>query len=254
MPPAGTLTSASLETAVPDGSIAADGAVIRAGRYALLVVRDDGVGMDTATQARIFEPFFTTKPTGEGTGLGLAAAYGIMSQNGGYIAVSSAPGRGAAFTLYLPAFTEPTPADHGKGASAPGRQAIPSGSTVLVVDDEPQVLAVVARSLAGGGFRVLQASDGASALEVVARHGRPDLVLTDLMMPGISGVELARRLKDSWPELPILFMSGYSVDDLRREGVTGIEDDLLQKPFTPDRLVTGVVARLSRASEAEPAI
>ncbi len=253
MPAGGVLAMTAMATAVPKGIEAADGAAIPAGPYARLVVRDSGVGMDAATQARIFEPFFTTKPMGEGTGLGLAAVYGIMTQNKGYIALSSAPGLGAAFTLYLPVFAHPVPVDRRREALPPTWNAIPAGSTVLVVDDEPNVLAVAARSLEHGGFRVLQASDGASALAVVDGHGPPHLVLTDLMMPGMSGAELARRLKERWPAMPVLFMSGYSVEDLRREGVTGIDGELLHKPFTPDVLVARVAATLLGVGGGRPA-
>jgi two-component system cell cycle sensor histidine kinase/response regulator CckA len=132
----------------------------------------------------------------------------------------------------------------------PFRNALPTGSTILVVDDEPHVLAVAARSLERSGFHVLRASDGAGALELVDQHGPPDLVLTDLMMPVMGGVELARRLRERWPTVAILFMSGYSIDDLRREGVTGVERGLLHKPFTPDALVARVTGMLSAVGGA----
>jgi CheY-like chemotaxis protein len=238
--------------AVTEEVVAADGAAIPAGRYALIVVQDSGVGMDPSTRARAFEPFFTTKPAGEGTGLGLAAVYGIMTQNEGYIALSSGPGRGTTFTLYLPVYAGREPIERRKAAPPPFQNALPTESTVLVVDDEPSVLAVAARSLERSGFHVLRASDGLRALEMVEGSGPPDLVLTDLMMPGMSGVELARRLKQRWPALPVLFMSGYSVEDLRREGVTGVERELLHKPFTPDTLVARVTATLSAAGGGSP--
>jgi CheY-like chemotaxis protein len=125
--------------------------------------------------------------------------------------------------------------------------------TVLVVDDEPGVRAIAARTLERGGFRVLQAGDGVDALELVDRHGPPQLVLTDLMMPGIGGAELARRLKQRWPALPVLFMSGYSAEELQRQGAIGPEGDLIQKPFTPGGLVASVAAALSRVGERAPA-
>jgi PAS domain S-box-containing protein len=251
MPDGGTLTVTVREVAITEDVVAADGAAISAGRYALLVVEDNGVGMEPATQTRAFEPFFTTKPVGEGTGLGLAAVYGIMTQNEGYIALSSEAGRGTTFTLYLPVFAGRGAVDRRKAAPPPFRNAPPTGSTVLVVDDEPHVLSVAARSLERSGFHVLRASDGRSALELVDGHGPPDLVLTDLMMPGMGGVELARRLKQGWPALPVLYMSGYSAEDLRREGVTGVERELLHKPFTPDSLVARVTATLSQAAGGE---
>jgi two-component system, cell cycle sensor histidine kinase and response regulator CckA len=257
MPAGGTLTITTAETVLGKGVTSADGAPIPAGRYALIVVRDTGVGMDTATQTRAFEPFFTTKPVGKGTGLGLAAAEGIMKQNDGYITVVSAPGQGAAFTLYLPVLAdidvlerrgeprgEPPP---------PAPAAAQAGATILLVEDEPAVRAIAARSLERSGFRVLQASGGAAALELMDGHEPPDLLLTDLMMPGIGGAELARCLAKRWPGLPILFMSGYSVEDLVRQGALSSERIILQKPFTPDGLVRSVAAALSGAATAQPA-
>jgi CheY-like chemotaxis protein len=252
MPDGGTLTVTVWETAVTQDAMAADGTAIPAGRYALLLVEDSGVGMDPVTQARAFEPFFTTKPAGEGTGLGLAAVYGIMTQNDGYVALSSGPGHGTTFTLYLPVFAGREPIERRKAAPPPIQHALPAASTVLVVDDEPHVLSVAARSLERSGFHVLRASDGRSALEMLDGHGPPDLVLTDLMMPGMGGIELGRRLKERWPALPVLYMSGYSVEDLRREGVTGVERELLHKPFTPNSLVERVTATLSPAGGTSP--
>jgi two-component system cell cycle sensor histidine kinase/response regulator CckA len=257
MPAGGTLTITTAETELANEVASGDGVTIPAGRYALIVVRDTGAGMDAATQARVFEPFFTTKPLGQGTGLGLAAADGIMKQNNGYITVASAPGQGATFTLYLPALSAADVverrADPRGGDPRPaGNHAPLAGATVLLAEDEPAVRAIAMRSLQRGGFRVLQASDGAAALELMEQHGQPDLVLTDLMMPGIGGAELARRLRERWPALPILFMSGYSVEDLRRQGAVGSER-VIQKPFTPDALVRSVAAALSRTNRGLPA-
>jgi PAS domain S-box-containing protein len=256
MPPGGTLTITTAETELPNGAAAGDGATIPAGRYALVVVRDTGTGMDAATQMRIFEPFFTTKPVGKGTGLGLAAADGIMKQNGGYITVVSAPGRGATFTLYLPVLSDAAVVERRReprGELPPlGGDAAQPGAMILLVEDEPAVRAVAARSLELGGFRVLQASGGAAALELMDGREQPDLVLTDMMMPGIGGAELGRRLRERWPEIPILFMSGYSVEDLRRQGAIGLERVMLQKPFTPEGLVRSVTAALSRAGTTQP--
>jgi len=242
-----TLTITATEIDLPAGTAAADGVAIPAGRYGALRVCDTGAGIDAAIQGRIFEPFFTTKPAGQGTGLGLAAAHGVLAQNSGYITVASAPGQGATFTVYLPVL----PADLVERPREPprdGAAAAPAGATILVVDDEPAVRAIAARILKRAGFRVLQAPDGAGALELVERHGPPETVLTDVMMPGISGAELARRLKERWPGLPIVFMSGYSAEELHRQGATASEGDLIQKPFMPDALVASVAAALSRAA------
>jgi CheY-like chemotaxis protein len=240
MPSGGTLTITTAEAAVESGVSGYAGVSIPGGHYGLIVVRDTGVGMDPATQARIFEPFFTTKPVGEGTGLGLAAAYGIMEQNKGYIAVASAPGQGTTFRLYLPLSPDDAVPERMEEPPPLAAAGTPAGMTVLVVEDEPAVRAVVVRSLERGGFRVLQASEGAMALQVADREGRPDLVLTDLMMPGIGGAELARRLKGRWPDLPVMFMSGYSAEDLRRQGAVAHEGVTIQKPFKPDALLRSV--------------
>jgi PAS domain S-box-containing protein len=241
MPSGGTLTITTAEAAVESGVSGYAGVSIPGGHYGLIVVRDTGVGMDAATQARIFEPFFTTKPVGEGTGLGLAAAYGIMEQNKGYTAVVSAPGQGTTFRLYLPRSPDDAVSKRTEEPPPPlDAASAPAGMTVLVVEDERAVRAVVVRSLERGGFRVLQASDAAVALQVADREGRPNLVLTDLMMPGIGGAELARRLKARWPGLPVLFMSGYSEEDLRRQGLVDPEGVIIQKPFKPDTLLRSV--------------
>jgi CheY-like chemotaxis protein len=205
--------------------------------------------MDAATRAHIFEPFFTTKPTGEGTGLGLAATQGIVTQNDGYITVASAPGQGAAFTIYLPALSVVDRAEqeeHGEPPRA-GPEARRTGATVLVVDDESAVRTIAARCLERGGFRVLQAGAGADALKLVDRHGPPDLVLSDLSMPGLGGAELARRLRERWPALRVLFMSGFSAEELVRRGGIVADVELIQKPFTPARLLERVDAALSPA-------
>jgi two-component system, cell cycle sensor histidine kinase and response regulator CckA len=256
MPPGGTLTITTAETELPNGAAAWDDVAIPAGRYALVVVRDTGMGMDAVTQMRAFEPFFTTKPVGKGTGLGLAAADGIMKQNEGYITLVSAPGRGTTFTLYLPVLSDADVVERRREPRGelppPSGDAVEPGATILLVEDEPAVRAVAARGLEHAGFRVLQASGGAAALELMDGQGRPDLVLTDMMMPGIGGAELARRLRERWPALPILFMSGYSVEDLRRQGAIGLERVMLQKPFTPEVLVRSVALALSRAGTGQP--
>jgi two-component system cell cycle sensor histidine kinase/response regulator CckA len=250
----GTLTITTAEADLPTVVACVGGGSIPVGRYALIVVRDTGVGMDLATQTRVFEPFFTTKPIDKGTGLGLAAADGIMKQNDGYITIVSAPGCGATFTLYLPVLTDALTLER---RGEPRWEPPPSGgdteeakATVLLVEDEPAVRAIAARCLEHGGFRVLQASGGAAALQLVERDGQPDLVLTDLMMPGMGGAELARRLKERWPALPILFMSGYSVEDVMRHGALGFKAVMIQKPFTPSGLLRSVTAALTEVGEA----
>lgn len=247
MPVEGTLTMTTQEVELAQGSVMAGGAAVPAGRYGVLVMRDNGVGMDRATQARIFEPFFTTKPVGHGSGLGLAASYGIVKQNNGYIAVASTPGGGTAFFLYIPIVTEDVAGERRQSSRQLSVDHPPRGATVLLVEDEPGVRGLAARILDLGGFRILEASNGVKALELVNRYGAPDLVLSDMAMPLMGGPELARRLRARWPALPILFMSGYSVEELHARGALGSETITIPKPFTPDGLVESVTEALSQA-------
>ena len=223
------------------------GTPIPHGRYGLMSIRDTGVGIDASNLARLFEPFFTTKPVGEGTGLGLAAVYGIMEQNAGFVAVESTPALGTTFNLYFPLVPDATPPAWPHDQPPVAAAAVRAGATILVIDDEPSVLKITGRILEAEGFRVRLASDGESALTSVAREGRPDLVLTDLIMPGMSGAEVARRLAADWPDLPILFVSGYSTDEFRREWGVDSKRILLQKPFTAEELIHKIAAVLSFA-------
>ncbi len=246
----GTVTITAAETDFAGGAAEFGCAALPPGRYATLQLRDTGSGMDSATLSRIFEPFFTTKPLGQGTGLGLAAAEGIVKQHNGCISVVSAPGQGSTFTVYLPLHPATGPVERRKSSRPAGEAVAGSGATVLVVDDEPAVCAIAARSLEENGFQVLRAHDGTEALELVGRHGPPALVLTDLTMPGIGGAELARRLRERWPDLPFLFMSGHSADELWRQGAVSREADLIEKPFSPKGLVASVTAALAKAEES----
>lgn len=229
---------------VREQRLAADGSTIPYGYYAILEVRDTGVGMDAFTRSRIFEPFFTTKPSGEGTGLGLSAVQGILAQNDALVTVDSVPSQGSTFTVYFPAAfaanSEGTPA----APVRPSIMAEPRGRTVLVVDDEPSVRAVTARVLGMAGYDVLQSPDGAAALAAMARRGAPDLVISDLMMPDMGGVELARHIEARWPTTPVLFMSGYPVDALQRRGTAQGARGLIEKPFTSTLLLAKVAALL----------
>ena len=246
MPASGVLTITAAKQTLPHGAVAADGAAIPAGAYATLVVRDTGAGMDPATRDKIFEPFFTTKPIGHGTGLGLPAVEGVIRQHNGFIVVESEPWVGTAFTLYLPISSDPQLTENPGVPARPRADPAPTGATVLVVDDEPSVRDIVARSLTRGGFRPMEAAGGGEALALVDREGPPALVITDLMMPGMGGAELARLLRARWPAMPILFMSGYSNDGVDCQELAGFEGGLLEKPFSPDDLVAKVTGALSR--------
>jgi len=208
------------------------------GDYACLVVTDTGVGMDDATQAHLFEPFFTTKEVGKGTGLGLATVYGIVKQSGGYIWVYSEPGRGTTVKVYLPRVPAATEAP----VAPPPPKAVRGGhETVLLVEDAAPVRTLARRSLEACGYRVLDAADGPSALELSARHPSGiDLLVTDVVMPGMSGRELAERLAPERPEMKVLYTSGYTDDAMVRQGVLNAGVAFLQKPFVPDMLARKV--------------
>ncbi len=205
------------------------------GSYVMLAVTDTGTGMDEETARRIFEPFFTTKEMGKGTGLGLSTVYGIVKQSGGYIWVYSEPGRGTTFKIYLPPSEEAAaPAE-----SVPVSAAVPASGTetILVVEDEDGIRELVSKVLSLGGHTVLGAAGGKEAVAAVERHEGPiHLMLTDMVMPGMSGPELADRLKTKRPAMKVLYMSGYADDAVIRHGELAPGTPFLQKPFTTTSL------------------
>jgi CheY-like chemotaxis protein len=204
------------------------------GRYVTLSVSDTGIGMTKETREHIFEPFFTTKEAGKGTGLGLSTVYGIVSQSGGYIWVDSEPDRGSVFKVHLP-FVEDVGA-----SNDPLEPETPSGGseTILLVEDEDAVRDVARRILNHYGYRILEARDGAHALEVIAEFGGPiDLVITDVVMPRMGGRELVQRVTELRGPTPALYISGYTNDEiLRRSALDPGGLRVLQKPFTPSGL------------------
>jgi PAS domain S-box-containing protein len=243
MPGGGTLT---LETAnVEFGETrAAAHSSVAPGRYVRLAVADTGVGMNEETQRRIFEPFFTTKPIGQGTGMGLATVYGIVKQSEGYISVDSEPGRGTTFEIYFPrldAIAEaPTPA-------APFDFILGGTETILLVEDNLALREVTRQRLEESGYTVLQAENGEAALTLAAEHGGAiDLLLTDVVMPKLGGVELARRLASLRSGFRLLYMSGFTGDKLLEHGVVEEGGALLTKPFTHDQLTKAVRQALDR--------
>lgn len=212
------------------------GVEIRAGHYVVLSISDTGHGISADTMRHLFEPFYTTKPVGKGTGLGLATVYGIIKQSGGYVWVYSEPGHGTTFKVYLP--VEEGSVQPATAAPTPERA---SGEYVLLVEDEPAVRYMTSRALKEHGYTVLEASTGPEALKLVEQaNGALDLIITDVIIPGLDGTELARRAARVKPDLPILFMSGYTDDDIVRRGLLDPDQPFLQKPFTPDALVRRV--------------
>jgi len=204
----------------------------------MLGVADTGSGIEAEVQAHIFEPFFTTKEHGKGTGLGLSTVYGIVKQHDGYIAVDSDVGRGTTFTIYLPR-VEDAVEPVGGGAAPDGS---PRGEeTILLVEDEGDVRELAREILEKSGYAVLEAANGPDALRIAARHeGVIHLLLTDVVMPQMSGRELARRLVRKRPEVRVLYTSGYIDENMIRRSVVDEDTALLKKPFSSDALVRRV--------------
>jgi two-component system, cell cycle sensor histidine kinase and response regulator CckA len=222
----------------------------RPGPHVMLAVSDSGVGIPREHQRHIFEPFFTTKEQGKGTGLGLATVYGIVKQSGGYIEVDSEPDRGTTFRIYLPRVDAAESA-----ADRAARPAAPAGGTetILLVEDEEGVRELARDILRASGYTVIEARNGPEALLLSERHQGPlDLLLTDVVMPRMSGRELAERMGPLRPDLSVLYMSGYTDDAVIRHGVLGADTAFLQKPFTPAALVQRVRETLDLARR-EPA-
>jgi CheY-like chemotaxis protein len=241
MPRGGTLTFETENVLVEPEAAEPDH---RLGDWVRLSVRDTGTGMTPDVLTHLFEPFFTTKEQGKGTGLGLATIHGIVSQAGGYIRVASEPGSGSTFEVYLSrTLSSVAPTAGGPAATA----SLRCTETILVVEDDPQVRGITGRALARAGYRVLTAANGAEALGIaMQRAGDVDLVVTDVVMPGLSGPELARELRKVQPNVCVLYVSGYAGDALSPLGVEDPSVDLLSKPFTPASLLARVREILDR--------
>jgi two-component system cell cycle sensor histidine kinase/response regulator CckA len=237
MPEGGKITIMT-EDVTLDDSYRREHTFIKPGQYIMLSVSDTGVGMSKETQAQIFEPFFTTKEKGKGTGLGLSTVYGIVKQSGGYVFVQSEPDRGSAFRIYLPRVDDPAET-HGPTKTA--QEATNGSETVLLVEDEESVRQLVKETLAAKGYRVLEAENGKAGLEVAQGFdGKIDMVITDVVMPGMSGRELAKQLVAQRPGTKVLYLSGYTEDSVVQQDVLGSGASFLQKPFTLQTLAKKV--------------
>jgi PAS domain S-box-containing protein len=237
MPQGGKLTLETRNIDL-DESYTLEHSLVKPGPYVQLTVSDSGIGMDEETQAHAFEPFFTTKPRGQGTGLGLAMVYGTVKQSGGFIWVYSEPGHGATFKIYLPRVDAPV---ESTAPPAPVERPPRGSETVLLAEDEPAVRAIAQQALERQGYTVLAAPSGADALALAAQHGATiHLLLTDVVMPGMSGRDLADRLTAQRPGIRVLYISGYTDNAIVRHGMLEPGLAYLQKPFRPDALVRKV--------------
>jgi CheY-like chemotaxis protein len=251
MPSGGKLTIETSNVSL-DEDYARFHAPLKPGNYVTLAIRDTGAGMDSETQSHIFEPFFTTKGP-RGTGLGLSTVYGIVKQSGGYIWVTSEPDKGTTFRIYLPRVAD-TMESLAQVAAPPESDAVRGTETVLVVEDEPNLLYLARQYLEKQGYRVLEAADGAAAMQIVVAHeGTIHLLLTDVIMPGMNGRELAQRILELRPQTKVLYMSGYTENVIGRNGTLDAGIRLLQKPFTLRDLKT-IVREVLDSSAGETAM
>ena len=232
MPNGGKLTIQTCNTHLKADESFQDSEGISAGEYVMVAVRDDGLGIDDEIKDHIFEPFFSTKETGKGTGLGLSTCYGIVKQSGGYIDVQSSMNGGTVFKVYLPQTQE------GEAAQTDSESADAlelHGETVLLVEDEPLVRAMVARALEGQGLTVIEAANGEEALRLAEKRmaGSIDLLLTDVVMPRMGGIELAEQFKTCYPRTRVLLTSGYTDEAVIQRGALDLDTPFMQKPFLP---------------------
>ena len=246
MPRGGQLT---LETA--NVELDARDAALQPGPHVMLAVSDTGVGMDAEQQARLFEPFFTTKERGKGTGLGLSTTYGVVKQSGGSIWVYSEPGQGSTFKIFLPRCEEPLDASP---AAPPPTAPLKGTEVALLVEDEPEVRRLVEKLLRIQGYTVLAASSPAEAIALARGHAEPiDILVTDVIMPGLNGRELARVLAESRPSMKVLYMSGYADAAIAQQGLLEPGTAFLSKPFTPDALARKMREVLDAPGTSGPA-
>jgi PAS domain S-box len=244
MPDGGRIVIATANLTVADAASAMEHGVA-AGDYVTLSVADDGAGMSRDVIEKAFEPFFTTKPIGQGTGLGLSMVYGFVKQSGGHVRIASELGRGTTVTIYLPRYLgDDSPRREMPGSAGEGRTT--AGATLLVVEDEPVVRALVVEMLQEMGYRVLDAADGAEGLRILQSAAPIDLLLTDVGLPGLNGRQLADAARESRPDLRILFMTGYVENNLLKEGFLGPGMEVIPKPLAFDALMDKIEAMIRR--------
>ncbi len=247
LPDGGRITIRTAASEVDPEEAAALPYEVRPGPFSVITVADNGMGMDPETADRIFEPFFTTKPAGVGTGLGLSTVYSIVKQARGHIRVESEPGQGTRFMVYLPQAEEEQPAPQ---EELPTPEASGGSETILVVEDEEAVLSLAQRTLERQGYRVLPALSGREALGIALKHpGEIDILFCDVVMPDLTGREVAERVKDARPSIQVLMTSGYGERQLAEEGVLK-EVSFLPKPYTPVELSTQIRTLLEPQPEA----
>jgi two-component system, cell cycle sensor histidine kinase and response regulator CckA len=224
-----------------------DSDILPVGDYTALRVSDTGSGISPENLSKIFEPFFTTKEVGKGTGLGLSTVYGIVKQSGGFIFAESEPGQGASFVIYLPVHSAPEPAVARK--VQPKRSETWGSGTILLVEDEDMVRTVAERALARQGYTVLTAADGEQGLEALAAADQVDLMISDVVMPNMDGPTMVSKARQTHPHLPVLFMSGYAEEQLRKS-IDIANVAFLPKPFSVTQLAEAARDALASAREA----
>lgn len=245
MPEGGTLVVSTENFVMDEAFVRRYAYPVQTGPYVFLTVTDTGIGMDNDTKARAFEPFFTTKEKGKGTGLGLATVYGVVKQSGGYIDIETSPGAGTSFKIYLPRVDQEI--DVQTNPSVGTTAAVAEGETILLVEDEEALRRLTRTSLESSGYRVLEAKDGIDALEVSNRHDGPlDLLLTDIVMPGMGGHTLAQEISERRPGIRIVYMSGYTGQTIGGQGPIEPGSDFVSKPFTREVLRRKVREALDR--------
>jgi CheY-like chemotaxis protein len=248
MPEGGTLT---LETRAERIETPRETLGLTPGEYAVLSVTDTGIGMDAVTRARIFEPFFTTKDRGRGTGLGLSTVYAIVRQSGGAIEVESEPGRGSRFSVYFRRATDAPGASEVPDDSTPAEESPRGHGAVLLVEDEAMVRDLLVEALTSAGFQVTSAKHGQEALRLLGEnHVTVDILVTDVVMPGLAGPELAARVLEKRPGIPVLYISGYTSDELGPRATLEPWESFLQKPFSPASLIRKIRTALERPAQA----